>query len=110
MKKYIFEGDIMIDGMRHSMFPGSYMVTYAVSVEQARNNFIWHARQTYNLTKKLWIDVYLDGTICTFEEYEETKKRLSEEPKVQDIIDALKEETKPKKGAEQLTFPIDDLI
>lgn len=110
MAEYIFEGDIMIDGTRHSMFPGTYMVTLAVSVEQARNNFIWQARKTYNLTKKLWVDVYLDGTLCTLEEYKKAKKRQNEEPKVQDIIKALKEETKPKKGAEQITFPIDELI
>ena len=110
MAEYIFEGDIMINGTRHSMFPGSYMVTIAVSVDQARNNFIWQARKTYNLTNKLWVDVYLDGTICTLEEYNKAITRQNEEPKVQDIIEALKEETTTKKGAEQLTFPIDELI
>ena len=110
MAEYIFEGDVMIDGTRHSMFPGSYMVTQAVSVKQARNNFIWQARQKYNLTKKLWVDVDIDGIICTSEDYYEAKKRQNEEPKVQDIIEALKEETKPKNSAEQLAFPIDELI
>lgn len=110
MAEYIFEGDVIIDGTRHSMFPGSYMKTQAVSEKQARNNFIWQARTTYNLTEKLWIDVDIDGTIYTSEEYEKSKKRQNEEPKVQDIIKALKEEMTPKKGAEQIAFPIDELI
>lgn len=71
--EYIFDGDVIINGRRIRQF--EVLHTEANSVEQAYKNIIWKYRERYNLTKKLWIDVYIEGTLCTIEEYPEAKRR-----------------------------------
>ena len=109
--EYIFDGDVIINGQRHPQIEALH--TEANSIEQARNNIIWRYRERYNLTKKLWIDVYIEGTLCTIEEYREAKRRQKELEKCKKANEEMKktfQEIKNEKGAEQISFPIDELI
>ena len=110
MAEYIFEGDVIIDGVRYKHYP---MYTNAVSVEQARNNIVWKVREEYGLTKKLWVNVYIEGTLCTKEDQQrayvrhiklEMNKIYGKSNTIPDLPDSA------KKGAEQIAFPIDELI
>jgi len=104
MAEYIFEGDAIIDGVRCKV---SGMHTEAVSVEQARNHIVWRIREEYDLTKKLWVDVYIEGILCTTREY--TQAKINETKHIMNKVAGKNFEILPK-GAEQLEFPINELI
>lgn len=105
MNEYVFEGDVIIDGVRYKH---DKMHTMANSVNQAKNNFVWKARIEYGLTRKLWVDVYLEGTLCTTKEYAEAIVRHAK-LEFNKIYGEYKD-LNVSKSAEQLEFPIDELI
>lgn len=109
MAEYIFDGDVIINGQRHPQIEALH--TEANSIEQARNNFVWKYRERYNLTKKLWIDVYIEGTLCTTAEYREAQRRQKEMCKKANAeMKKTFQEIENEKGAEQISFPINELI
>lgn len=116
MEEYVFEGCVIIDGHRFEQFPECLIHTQAKSIEQARNNIIWVFRQRYNLTKKLWIDVHIEGTLCKTKDYAEAKRRQKEKERerafatVKEMKRTFEEVKDPINGAEQISFPINELI
>ena len=113
MAEYIFEGDVIIDGVRYKH---DQMRTTVDSgdhpLEHAKSNLEWRVRKEYDLTNKLWVDVHIEGTLCTVEEYNKAyfrdikfkMNKLYGKNVVPDLPDSA------KKGAEQIAFPIDELI